>query len=335
MAPPGGFFRALDGEIYTFDSLHQVHRLQLTEAGVEFVPIGRFISDGALSMNLETRARHVVSGRLMFQNGLNYVEVDMANQVFVNHVEFRQPFDDTKRLTHFASDRFIWGMGISKADGTPLITRYNPATHESAEIHFDASYELLTFEPITPETVSFTATRLSDQSTVIGIMGVDGQVIEESIQPVSNPASFTLRAITPAHTVKVDGSPRDWNTDQRVLSGPADGPAGDDLTHYSNKTTATEYFGLVEFAGTVDPTEAKATRIIFDTVVITIVGGYMQIDSSDGAVDAIAEGGRVATGTAVEFALPLELFGEGAQPVLQSVERIGVEGGIETVLDTL
>src|SRR5690606_17268996 len=42
---------------------------------------------------------------------------------------------------------------------------------------------------------------------------------------------------------------------------------------------------------------------------------------SETAIDAIAEGGSLAHGQALEFAIPAELLGEGANPVLESVER--------------
>lgn len=316
----------LDGEFTsgadTFDHYGNNYNEVVERLSISGAPAG-FSGPGWAGPN----GRMVINGRLMYFNDA-LVEVDIPNRMIVEHDEVVSLFETGKSLEQYPTDRHLWLSGTADADGNSLIVRYNPVTQETTTLPFEENFELHKFEPLDAERVMFEGIRLADQAKVVGQMNITGEIIEQTTYATEMPVTV-LRAILPTDFIRIDGSAQDWDTAFRVLSGLAGGPDGDDLVYYSEASGRGEYFGLLEFEGSIESdhyethnSRGSYTRINFDTHAITMRGGAVEVTAGGGEpVDALAEGSSIATGQAMEFAIPESLLGDGAQPVLQSVER--------------
>lgn len=279
----------------------------------------------SLSSYSNPNGRQVVNGRLIYSDSYSAAiyEVDIQNRTIIQHDEVAEHFNTSNNIDILPTDRYLWVSGTSRDDGSPTVVRYNPASTNLVALSFDPDFELRTFEPM-GDRILFEALRLSDQATVVGEMTVEGdQLITEVYEATAAPI-LTLRAIQPSEFISVDGSPNDWDIDFRMLSATAgSGAEGSDLRHYSELNAQDEYLGLVEFEGSID--REHFTRVRFDTHELIIQRNSLGIrtsaeDFSTKLSDGLAEGARLAYGSALEFAVPLSLLG-GSQPNLVYVDR--------------
>ncbi|WP_157960354.1 hypothetical protein [Marinimicrobium alkaliphilum] len=363
--PPRAILRDLDGQIYVVYSIYTqgvgqsfpYFRITRSESGqVEAQEVGEltavFGSGTVNNNNILTysygfsgrgfgihgtnihnpNGRQVISGRLVYTDlrGMVY-DVDLANGVVTEHDQITSLFSDFNDMV--PTERHLWVEGTSKA-GEPLVVRLNPARPDDwVELTFDANFELANFEP-TGDRILFEGVRLSDQATVIGEMTVEGEQLNITVYEATEAPILTLRAITPADFVRVDGYPGDWQTDWRVLSSAAGtGPEGSDLMHYSELSGRGEYLGLIEFNGAID--NEHLTRVRFDTheIIISPSGIGVRTSADNFGTDlTIAENARFALGQVLEFALDSSLLGE-SQPELQYVSRFAQEpfGAVELI----
>ena len=266
-----------------------------------------------------THGRQVVGGRLMyFHGGSDMFEVDLANQRVISHDLAYEPFGDEPSYTRtvIPTERYVWIGGFAQ-DGSPIIVRYNPVNSDVATFEFDQNFEVASFDPM-GDRIVFEGIRFSDGATVVGEMTVEGETLNTEVYEASPVSIHQLRAITPADVVRVDGDPRDWDLDHRVLFGiEGSGPAGSDLLYYSQLQGRDEYLGLVEFAGRID--SEHHTRIGFDTHNLVINPAGVSVSAGDDEPDLVSDA-RVGQGQALEFAVTYEAFG-GTQPILEEVER--------------
>jgi hypothetical protein len=248
--------------------------------------------------------------------------IDLEHRQAIGHREVFNLFASNSAVIYHVSDRYVWLSGLATGTENTLIVRYNPATYEHVEISLGAGFELARFEPVGNDRVLFEGVRYNPLGNVVAQMDLEGNVLEESVFDLADLPILTLLAILPADFIRIDGSPQDWSTDLRVLSGSADtGPEGSDLLHYSQTQGRGEYLGLVEFVGTISP--AHNTRVRFDTHELIITPrsiGVRTTDDLEAELTGLSANSALAFGSALEFAIPSSALGTSL-PDLQFVER--------------
>ena len=345
-------FLGLDGELYItagknlwsygagggIETLYQLKKNAGNIAAAEVGPVTHKSTSGAAEFNKlsfagwdSARTRNVVNGLLIYTPNASiyskdFYEVDLQNRVIVNHDLAMEDFDAGKSLKFYATGRHLWIHGSDESTSAPLVVRYNPVTKKQDTLTFNVNFELHRIEPVGEDRVMFEGVQLtgSNGSTkIVGQMDAQGNVLEQTIYAITKAPVTVLHAITPADFINIDGSPNDWDVNLRVLEGvKTSGVGGNDLLSYSETRGRGDYYGLVEFNGSISANHNHYTRIVFDTHTITIGSNSIWVTKGNEApVDAIALGGSVAQGQAQEFAIPAALLGDGASPVLKSVQR--------------
>ncbi|WP_341936613.1 hypothetical protein [Marinimicrobium sp. C2-29] len=348
---PKAAIRGLDGELYlvyertiegsgTFESEYELIQLTRDDTGAltgesQATLTGRFASGNedqyddilrnftgnSFGLRVWSHGRQVVSGRLMYFEAFPSAmyEVDIANRTVISHDSAYEPFGDsqlTGDIPVIPTERYVWLSGQAD-DGSPIIVRYNPANMESITFEFDQNFEVTNYDPM-GDRIVFEGLRYSDGATVVGEMTIEGETLNTQVYEASPVAILTLRAITPADLVRIDGNPRDWDTANRLLFGSeGSGPAGSDLLYYSELEGQSEYLGLVEFAGNIN--QEHHTRIVFDTHALTIDSEGVWVSSGSNQPRLVDES-RVGVGIALEFAVSDADF-DGAASDLQAIER--------------
>lgn len=266
--------------------------------------------------------RHVIGGKLIFRMWNNgFYELDIPERRVVFHTPTSGIFASRPRT--LISTDYIWFLGPARDGSGDTIVRYDPVTRQSTQVSVGHDLELSRFELLTSERVLVEGYQISEDAKFRGEVSLDGEiVINEVIDPFA-PAMRLLLPIHPVDFVVVDGDPRDWPLETRVLSGlEGSGPAGDDLLHYSEQLGNGRYLGLVEFAGEVAAGNRTLVHLSQTHQVELAANGARLIVIADGSRHAFADlGGRYAVGVAQEFSLPLAALGSET-PFVERVERV-------------
>ena len=282
--------------------------------------------------------RHVIGGKLMYITDarnldiavtMDIAEIDPVNGTVFNHAEsFSKVFTSIKKYVLSGSDIYIFGtLSSTTANG---FYKYNVLTRTGQAITVESGYDVQKFTVLADGSFLVKGIRLSDQAYFYGQLATDGTVTVASTVALGAPTVLVMEAIKPADFMMIDGDPSDWSTSLRTLNDASDDStkSDGDLLNYSQTTTSTQYFGMIEHGE--DFNRSYYLRVTFDN------GQKLQFHEDNATIlpdNALTEaGGIVSRGSVIEFSMPIDK--ESTPPSALSVKLYGTtsSGDINTSL---
>ncbi len=337
------WIKGLDGKIYTYisdwgcdNTVDQCVTWYRIEADGNHLPVITEVAksnDEPLHWAFGANRRHVIGGKLIYitDDTSSFVieEVDpAAGTVFHHHERFSDVFKTVKKYVVSGSDIYVFGtFSNTAANG---FYKYNVLTRSGQAITVESGYDVHKFTVLADGSFLIEGIRLSDQAYFYGQLATDGTLTVTSTVALGAPTVLIMEAIKPADFMMIDGDPSDWSTSLRTLSDASgDGTKADgDLLHYSQTTTSTQYFGMIEHGE--DFNRSYYLRVTFDN------GQKLQFHEDNATIlpdNALTEaGGIVSRGSVIEFSMPIDK--ESTPPSALSVKLYGTtsSGDINTSL---
>jgi len=280
-------------------------------------------NDQPMHWALHPETRFVIGGKLVYITGENtsfgIEEIDPITGSIIHHFDNFSTvfaFDGVKKYVLSNSDIYIFGtLSNTAANG---FYKYNVATHTGTTIAVESGYDVQSFTVLADGRFLVEGIRLNDQAYFYGEVGTDGSVTVLSTVAIGAPTVLTMEAIQPADFMMIDGSAADWSIDLRVLSDASgDGSAADgDLLYYSQTTTDTQYFGMIEHG--TDLNRSYYVRVEFES------GEMLQFEDDNVTLPSgtlTEAGGIFARGSVIEFSMPKATV---TTPNVVAVELFGI-----------
>ena len=335
------WIKGLDGKIYTSvindmvcdDTVDQCVTWYRIEADTNHLPVITEVAksnDVPMHWALGANRRHVIGGKLLYitddTSSFGIEEVDpVAGTVFHHYASFSDVFTSVEKYVVSGSDIYIFGrLSSTTANG---FYKYNVLTRTGQAITVESGYDAHKFTVLADGSFLVEGIRLSDQAYFYGQLATDGKVTETSTVALGTPTVLVMEAIKPADFMMIDGNPSDWPTSLRVLndiSGDSTKTDGD-LLYYSQTTTSTQYFGMIEHGE--DFNRSYYLRVTFES------GEQLQFQEDNATIlpdNTLTEaGGIVSRGSVVEFSMPIDTV---STPNVLSVKLFGTtsSGDINT-----
>lgn len=267
--------------------------------------------------------RYVIGGKLVYisEDLQAFVinEVNPRKGTVVRHSDsFIDKFSQDGIKKYVVSNNDVYVFGELANSGANGFYKYNIATRSGKEITVDSDYDVKKFTALANGSFVVEGIRLSDQAYFYGELAEDGTVTVKSTVAIGAPQVLFMEAIRPADFMTIDGNPEDWPTSLRILDDVADdnSSSNGDLRHYSQTTTTTQYFGMLEYEG--DLNASYYLRISFE--------GNETLQFQDNNISFLPDtslssaGGTESKGSVIEFSMPLTTV---ATPNVVSVELFG------------
>ncbi len=335
------WIKGLDGKIYTSvindlacdDTVDQCVTWYRIEADTNHLPVITEVAksnDVPMHWALGANRRHVIGGKLIYitddTSSFGIEEVDpVAGTVFHHYASFSDVFTSVEKYVVSGSDIYIFGrLSSTTANG---FYKYNVLTRTGQAITVESGYDVHKFTVLADGSFLVEGIRLSDQAYFYGQLATDGTVTVTSTVALGAPTVLLMEAIKPADFMMIDGNPSDWPTSLRVLndiSGDSTKTDGD-LLYYSQTTTSTQYFGMIEHGE--DFNRSYYLRVTFEN------GEQLQFQEDNATIlpdNTLTEaGGIVSRGSVVEFSMPIDTV---STPNVLSVKLFGTtsSGDINT-----
>ena len=335
------WIKGLDGKIYTSvindmvcdDTVDQCVTWYRIEADTNHLPVITEVAksnDVPMHWALGANRRHVIGGKLIYitddTSSFGIEEVDpVAGTVFHHYASFSDVFTSVEKYVVSGSDIYIFGrLSSTTANG---FYKYNVLTRTGQAITVESGYDVHKFTVLADGSFLVEGIRLSDQAYFYGQLATDGKVTETSTVALGTPTVLVMEAIKPADFMMIDGNPSDWPTSLRVLndiSGDSTKTDGD-LLYYSQTTTSTQYFGMIEHGE--DFNRSYYLHVTFEN------GEQLQFQEDNATIlpdNTLTEaGGIVSRGSVVEFSMPIDTV---STPNVLSVKLFGTtsSGDINT-----
>jgi hypothetical protein len=291
-----------------------------------------------------------VAGRYFFGIGQEQIEeLDSDAGTVTVHAALNEALCDNDPcnstwVSSFASANFVWMFGLNENENY-VVARLDPISRQIDRFTFDPDLEVYGLSLYSEDTLMFRADRISDLARLVGTLQITNQEMTYEVFANTPPEDLYVYPLTPSDLVSVDGNPVDWNQSFRtLLSGSDTGLQNEHLLAYRERFGEvlgnSHYFGLVEFNSPLEP--GNHTRIYIHPYTLTLGPVVRELRlpaaSHDGLTDQVTDlsttgGLRLATGTAVEFSLPAELFAL-QQPSAQRVDRLQITGVVREVAAT-
>ena len=335
------WIKGLDGKIYTSvindmvcdDTVDQCVTWYRIEADTNHLPVITEVAksnDVPMHWALGANRRHVIGGKLIYitddTSSFGIEEVDpVAGTVFHHYASFSDVFTSVEKYVVSGSDIYIFGrLSSTTANG---FYKYNVLTRTGQAITVESGYDVHKFTVLADGSFLVEGIRLSDQAYFYGQLATDGTVTVTSTVALGAPTVLLMEAIKPADFMMIDGNPSDWPTSLRVLndiSGDSTKTDGD-LLYYSQTTTSTQYFGMIEHGE--DFNRSYYLHVTFEN------GEQLQFQEDNATIlpdNTLTEaGGIVSRGSVVEFSMPIDTV---STPNVLSVKLFGTtsSGDINT-----
>lgn len=284
--------------------------------------------------------KEIIGGQMVYFLGggfYNAVTVDPEGRKLIHHDAVRDLFNGTP--SYQVSSDFIFLYGQETASNLDVIMRYDPVTFDYVVFSVGSTMDINRYSVLSSDKVWFEAILLSDQSTVIGEIDINGNVTITDTIAATEPDIIVMEAITPADFISINGDYQDWDISLRIKTDAAlDASAGHDLTFYSQTQNSSQYFGLVEFNNDSITNANSATIINIDNMYeLRFDVSSSTFKTIGGAtVDLRSTGALYAIGKAIEFSVPLSQL-TGATFTSLSVSTVSKElfGDVSAVVAPL
>ncbi len=327
------WIRGLDNKIYAYDkdssmAEYTLYHIDSDSNGGPLVTEIAKTDIPAAHWTIHPDGRYVISGRLLYFADMEYGnftvnEIDTTNAKVHNHTNI---IDNNMTVNKFlVSNDFIYCFGPFKDTLANGVYRYNPVTRTGIRTTVDQGFDVQKFSLLPSGQFLVEGIRLSDLAYFYGELSAEnGTITVTSTVSIGEPLNIILEVIKPTDFMLIDGDANDWPTTMRVLSDTLyDNTSTDgDLSFYSETTTTSQYFGMIEHVSTLD--RAYYVNIIFDNdyTLQLIDNNATLFDATDTEVDTLTNlGGTSSRGSVIEFSLPLSETG-GSTNVI-SVELFG------------
>lgn len=272
------------------------------------------------------RERHIIGGKLIYMtkavdSSFAVEEINpVKGTVFHHGNSIASLFSLDGMKSYIISGNYIYVFGQLKDVGANGFYKYNVLTRSGKKIVPEDGYDVKKYTVLAGGSFIVEGIRLSDQAYFYGEMAENGTITVTSTVAIGAPKVLFMEAIRPADFMMIDGSPDDWSTSLRILSDVADdnsSPNGD-LLYYSQTTTPTQYFGMLEYAQ--DLNESYYLRISFEGNETLQFSGN-NISFLDANSTQLSDAGGIeAKGSVIEFSMPLTTV---TTPNVVSVELFG------------
>ena len=272
------------------------------------------------------RERHIIGGKLFYMtkevdSSFAIEEIDPAKGTVFHHADsIREIFTLEGMKNYVISNTDIYVFGQLKDIGANGFYKYNVLTRSGTKIVPEDGYDIQKYTVLAGGSFVVEGVRLSDQAHFYGELAEDGTISVKSTVAIGAPKVLFMEAIRPADFMMIDGSPDDWPTSLRILNDAADdnSSTNGDLLYYSQTTTPTQYFGMLEYAE--DLNESYYLRISFESNE-TLQFSDNNISFLDTNSTQLSNAGGIeAKGSVIEFSMPLTTV---ATPNVVSVELFG------------
>ncbi len=258
-------------------------------------------------------SRYVIGGKLIYTDGESFDEVDPINGTVFHHSD-SFPLEIKE---YVVGDNDIIILGKLQSTNTDGIYKYNVVNRTGELISVDSGFDVQKFKVLANGNFIVEGIRLVDQAYFYGELKTDGTVRVISTVAIGTPTVLVMEAIHPADFMLIDGSATDWSIDLRVLndasadSGSSDG----ELLHYSQTTTSTQYFGMIEHGE--DFNQSYYLQVIFED------GETLQFKDNNitFSFSTLSDAGGISSrGSVIEFSMPI---GTVTTANVRSVELFG------------
>jgi len=321
----------MDNNIYSFvtvDVFSDSYKLYRISANQDGSPHVVKVADTNSTIGspwlLSEKNRYVIGGRLFYIGNWNEGTAFVIEDVdVVNARVYDTSLDDIfSTVEEFVvSNSRIYCFGKFKDNLAHGLYAYDPIARTGEKVVIDADYDVQKFKLMASGDFLVEGIRLTDQAHFYGTLRADGTVTVTSTVAIGAPTIIMMEAIRPADFMLIDGSPSEWATSLRVLTdNSSDGAADGDLLYYSETTSSSQYFGMVEHAAGLNESYFVEVTFMGDETLLFSDDNTTFNNNVDGNVSLSQANGAAARGEVIEFLMPLNIL---STPNVKSVTLYG------------